>query len=110
MDVLSPRSTNVPPTVKQPQKKQAEAEAEVAKPKVKDHAPPPPSIVIQPPERSGDLTVQYKTGKELGKGGFAICYEGKQRGKNGGQTYALKIVKAQMAQKKMEDKVRGVLM
>ncbi|KAL8827607.1 MAG: hypothetical protein Q9170_006945 [Blastenia crenularia] len=104
---LSPRSANIQIKPRISQKKTTEQEVKLIKPK--DHASPPPSVVIQPPESPGGLTVQYRTGKELGKGGFAICYEGQQRGLHGGQTYALKIVKASMAQKKMEDKFRTEL-
>ena len=47
-------------------------------------------------------------GKELGKGGFAICYEGTLAGQKYGSRstkFALKIVKAKMGMKKMEEKV-----
>ena len=46
-------------------------------------------------------------GRELGKGGFAICYEGTLLGQKYGKnsTFALKIVKAKMGLKKMEEKV-----
>ncbi|KAL8714744.1 MAG: hypothetical protein Q9220_001257 [cf. Caloplaca sp. 1 TL-2023] len=108
VEVLSPRSTNIQSKPQTLHKQVVESEAaKYAKPK--DHASPPPSLVIQPPQFTGGLTVQYRIGKELGKGGFAICYEGQQRGAHGGQTYALKIVKATMAQKKMEEKFRTEL-
>ncbi|KAL8946727.1 MAG: hypothetical protein Q9222_006919 [Ikaeria aurantiellina] len=108
VEVLSPRSTNVQSKPQTLHKQVVESEAaKFVKPK--DHASPPPSLVIQPPQVVGGLTVQYRIGKELGKGGFAICYEGQQRGTHGGQTYALKIVKATMAQKKMEEKFRTEL-
>lgn len=109
---LSPRSGNIQMKPRVTQKKVTEYEINEVKEvkevkfiKQKDHASPPPPLVIQPPENPGGLTVQYRVGKELGKGGFAICYEGQQRGLHGGKTYALKIVKATMAQKKMEEKV-----
>lgn len=45
-------------------------------------------------------------GRELGKGGFAICYEGTLLGhKHETNKFALKIVKAKMGVKKMEEKV-----
>lgn len=49
----------------------------------------------------------YKTGKCLGKGGFAICYEGQLAGTK--HRYALKIVKSKMPQKKMEQKFQTEL-
>ncbi|KAL8718064.1 MAG: hypothetical protein Q9225_004758 [Loekoesia sp. 1 TL-2023] len=104
---LSPRSANIQIKPRASQKKVVEQEVKFVKPK--DHASPPPSLVLQPPESPGGLTVQYRIGKELGKGGFAICYEGQQQGVHGGQTYALKIVKASMALKKMEEKFRTEL-
>ncbi|KAL8697134.1 MAG: hypothetical protein Q9224_002456 [Gallowayella concinna] len=108
MEPLSPRSTNIQSKPRTLQKKVVEQEAgKLSKPK--DHAAPPPKIVIQPPDVYGGHPVQYNTGRLLGKGGFAICYEGQQRGQNGGPTYALKIVKASMGQKKMEDKFRTEL-
>lgn len=108
MEALSPRSVNIQVKPRATQKKVVEQEAmKFSRPK--EHASPPPSLVIQPPEAPGGLTVQYHIGKELGKGGFAICYEGQQRGRHGGHTYALKVVKATMTQKKMEDKVHPAL-
>ena len=73
--------------------------------KEKNHASPPPSIVAEP---SGDLNVKYETGRLLGKGGFAVCYEGTVIGLKYGKNlpkFALKIVKANMGMKKMEEKV-----
>ena len=104
VEPLSPRSTNIASKPRALQKKVVEQEAAKTT-KQKDHASPPPSLVIQPPEAHDDVAVQYRTGRLLGKGGFAICYEGQRQGKHGVQTYALKIVKASMAQKKLEDKV-----
>ncbi|KAI4245924.1 MAG: hypothetical protein LQ352_006482 [Teloschistes flavicans] len=107
MEALSPRPTNIP--IKPRKTKEnvvKQEEIQLAKPK--DHAPPPPKTVIQPPEVPGALSVQYRTGRELGKGGFAICYEGRQcHGDHGGRIYALKIVKSAMTQKKMEEKIHA---
>ena len=75
--------------------------------KDKNHAPPPPKVVAEP---GGDLGVKYETGKLLGRGGFAICYEGTIVGHKYGKNlpkFALKIVKAKMGMKKMEEKVRS---
>lgn len=74
----------------------------------KSLAQPPPPLVVQPPTEYGALSEKYKMGKHLGKGGFAICYEGELQCRVPGKRnklYALKVVKAKMTQKKMEDKV-----
>ena len=117
MEALSPRSANIqakPKLSKLKEKELADDEekkAEAAKKalKEKDYAPAPPEWVLQPPIRMGGLTEKFRTGKCLGKGGFAICYEGELRnkGRGAGKTiFALKIVKTYMNLKKMEDKVR----
>ena len=117
MEALSPRSANIqakPKLSKLKEKELAdddEKKAEAAKKalKEKDYAPAPPEWVLQPPIRKGGLTEKFRTGKCLGKGGFAICYEGELRnkGRGAGKTiFALKIVKTYMNLKKMEDKVR----
>ena len=115
MDPLSPRSSNIKisqkPATKQEVAEIANAKLAAAKKaqKEKDHAAPPPSIIYQPEGPSGEPAEKYKTGRLLGKGGFAICHEGELRGKRYGQhvyKFALKIVKAEMSQKKMQEKVR----
>lgn len=78
--------------------------------KEKEYAPAPPEWVIQPPIARGGLAEKFRTGRCLGKGGFAICYEGELRNKRNGSNntiFALKIVKAKMSQRKMEEKVRS---
>lgn len=70
----------------------------------KDHPPPPPPFVQEPPSKGRPTGAVYETGRLLGKGGFAICHEGRRQG--GKEIFALKIVKSQMPQKKMEQKVR----
>lgn len=65
----------------------------------KTHASPPPSI-LREPGREGE---EYITGNFLGKGGFAVCYEGKLS--RNGRLYAMKVVKSEMHQKKMQEKV-----
>ena len=114
MEPLSPRSTNIqskPRSVKQKDNAEEEAkktEAARKAQKEKDYAPPPPEWVMQPPIARGELAEKYRTGKCLGRGGFAICYEGELRGRNkgsGNTVFALKVVKAKMNQKKMEEKV-----
>lgn len=65
----------------------------------KHHADPPPSLVPEP-EDGGE---RYSMGAFLGKGGFAVCYEGTLA--RNGRVFAMKVVKSQMPQKKMEEKV-----
>lgn len=116
MDPLSPRSTNIK-VLQKLVTKQDEADVANAKlalaakkaQKERDHAAPPPPVVYQPEGPSGEPAEKYRTGRLLGKGGFAICHEGELRGKRYGSRvykFALKIVNAEMSQKKMQDKVR----
>lgn len=60
----------------------------------------PPLTVTEP----GSRPQTYQTGKKLGKGGFAVCFEG--RTTNTGEIFALKVVKAEVQQKKMMEKFR----
>lgn len=113
MEPLSPRSGNIQIKAKTKQKEKVDDEiknAEAARKaaKEKEYAPPPPEWVIQPPMPGGLLSEKFKIGRQLGKGGFAICYEGELRSKRRGSqksVFALKIVRAKMSQKKMEEKV-----
>lgn len=100
MEALSPRDANIQ-VRKQPAQK-AKQPAKVAS-KEKDHPPPPPSEVLEPPSFDRKDGAIYETGRPLGKGGFAICYEGKCRETK--EVFALKVVKSHMPQKKMEQKV-----
>lgn len=120
MEALSPRSTNVqarPKFSKLKEKELADEEAKKAEAakkalKEKEYAPAPPDWVLQPPIVKEGLAEKFRTGRCLGKGGFAICYEGELRnkGRGAGKTiFALKIVKTYMNQKKMEDKFRTEL-
>jgi hypothetical protein len=105
MDALSPRSTNLPlkqkaHTTQQKVDRHAPPPAAAQKAAVsKFHAPPPPSIVTEPCEHGE----RYSTGLFLGKGGFAVCYEGRLQ--RNGRVFALKVVKSEMAQRKMAEKV-----
>ena len=124
MEALSPRSTNIQVRSKPVKSKDSVdlagkaararaskvvADAEAKKIKAKDFASHPAEgeLVIQPPGKDGTLSVPYKMGKYLGKGGFAICHEAEllERRNRRGTKYALKIVKAKMNQSKMEEKV-----
>lgn len=105
MEALSPRSTNLPIKKKESETRQkvdpnAPAAAPAQKPAPsKVHAPPPPPIVTEP----GEDGERYSTGQFLGKGGFAVCYEGKLL--RNGRVFAMKVVKSEMHQKKMAEKV-----
>jgi hypothetical protein len=102
MEALSPRDINAQVKVKQVAQKAKAAPAQALK-REKDHPPPPPPEVCEPPSSDRINGAIYHTGRCLGKGGFAICYEGELAGTK--QKFALKIVKSQMPQKKMEQKV-----
>lgn len=103
MEALSPRDANANIRAKQAVAK-AEAPAAKLQQKEKDHPPPPPTEVLEPPSSDRKNGAIYETGRFLGKGGFAICHEGRLKGTK--QIYALKVVKSRMPQKKMEQKVR----
>ena len=117
MEPLSPRSANIQIKSKSKKAKDAaEMEAEEARKaeaarkaaKEKEYAPVPPEWVIQPPAYRGALAEKFRTGRLLGKGGFAMAYEGELRGKSSKDNkniYALKVVRVKMSQKKMEEKV-----
>lgn len=102
MEALSPRSTNQmikPKAVMDRKIVNKPAAAAGQKASSKNHADPPPPLVPEPAE-GGE---RYAIGAFLGKGGFAVCYEGTLA--RNGRVYAMKVVKSQMPQKKMEEKV-----
>jgi len=102
MEALSPRDANAQVRVKQNLQKAKAAPVQALK-REKDHPPPPPAEVIEPRSSDRENGAIYYTGRLLGKGGFAICYEGQLSGTK--EKFALKIVKSHMPQKKMEQKV-----
>jgi hypothetical protein len=106
MEALSPRDTNSHLRAKQPAQKSKPPVPKLAQ-KEKDHPPPPPAEVREPPSSDRTNGAIYYTGRCLGKGGFAICYEGQLAGTK--QLYALKMVKSHMPMKKMEQKVLHLL-
>jgi hypothetical protein len=111
MEALSPRDANV--RTKKPQvDRKGKGLAATEKPaparalqREKDHPLPPPAQVVEPPSSDRENGAIYNTGRLLGKGGFAICYEGSITIDNTKRKFALKIVKSHMPQKKMEQKV-----
>lgn len=76
--------------------------AQIKAQKNKEHPPPPPTEVREPPSTDRPAGALYQVGKLLGKGGFAICYDGQLLPDK--KKYALKIVKSHMPPK-MEQKV-----
>ncbi|KAJ5999897.1 hypothetical protein N7481_000306 [Penicillium waksmanii] len=108
MEALSPRSTNQMIRPKPiPERKMTDKNAAAGpvqkSSSSKNHADPPPSFVPEP-EEGGE---RYSIGGFLGKGGFAVCYEGTLA--RNGRLFAMKVVKSQMPQKKMEEKFRTEL-
>lgn len=108
MEALSPRDANAQVRAKQPAQQKAKGPVAKLAGKEKDHPPPPPAEVLEPPSSDRPNGAIYQTGRCLGKGGFAICYEGQLAGTK--RRYALKIVKSHMPQKKMEQKVLATMM
>lgn len=110
MEALSPRDANALPKRTTDLKVKAAAQLKTAKDK--DHPPPPPPNVTEPPSSDRRNGAVYQVGKLLGKGGFAICYDGKNV--DTGKRHALKIVKShmpfKMQQKVMRHRTRNVIM
>ncbi|KAL4786606.1 hypothetical protein BJX76DRAFT_320804 [Aspergillus varians] len=109
MEALSPRTTNQmikpKPSMERKvlDKNAAATNAAQKAASAKNHAPPPPALILEP----GEDGERYSTGAFLGKGGFAVCYEGTLL--RNGRVFAMKVVKSDMAQKKMQEKFRTEL-
>ena len=102
MEALSPRDANAQRVPRAPELKTKAAAQVLKAAKDKEHPPPPPNNVVEPPSTDRREGMVYEVGKLLGRGGFAICYEGTPAGSS--KKFALKIVKSQMPTK-MEQKV-----
>ncbi|KIW22952.1 uncharacterized protein PV07_11193 [Cladophialophora immunda] len=108
MEVLSPRSANLPmgppkATRKPKVDSKPKPDVKLTNPdRIDDRWRPPPSIT-----EPGSSPETYIMGKKLGKGGFAVCFEGKS--KTTFEVFALKVVKAKVEQKKMMEKFRTEL-
>ncbi|KAI1004667.1 hypothetical protein K3495_g3551 [Podosphaera aphanis] len=108
MEALSPRDANAHIRTKYVPKQELKPIAlSKTRQKEKDHPPPPPAEVIEPPSFDRKNGAIYKTGNLLGRGGFAICYEGQHSSSK--KKFALKIVKSHMPLKKMEQKFQTEL-
>ncbi|KAI1166887.1 hypothetical protein F5B18DRAFT_604613 [Nemania serpens] len=106
-DALSPRDVNaqLPGRAIESGKPRA---AVASKPIKREKEPPlqPPGQVHEPPSTDRKDGAVYNVGKILGRGGFAVCYEGQLPGHR--KKYALKIVKSKMPSK-MEQKFQTEL-
>ena len=108
MEPLSPRAVNIQTKPRTTTKANCDPVKAQGPSKAKDPVPKPPPLVIQPPAGHGMLSDKYKIGNHLGKGGFAVCYEGElqcQKYNAQDRIYALKTVPAKMNNSKMEEKV-----
>ena len=99
MEALSPLDINA----QCPRYNELKTKPSAATKASKEHPPPPPAEVYEPASSDREDGVAYTVGKMLGKGGFAVCYDGRLN--STGERFALKIVKSQMPSK-MEQKVR----
>jgi len=71
---------------------------------MRSHADAPPQVVYDPTGR------QYHTEKQLGRGGFAICWQAQQTEgtRTTSKTVALKIVKSKVEPRKLAQKVSSL--
>ncbi|KAI0841999.1 kinase-like protein [Hypoxylon sp. FL0890] len=108
-DALTPRDVNaqLPHRPAEVAKTKA-ATASKAVQKEKELPPQPPPVVYEPPSFDRKDGAAYQVGKMLGKGGFAVCYEGYLVGSKSRRKYALKIVRSKMPSK-MEQKFQTEL-
>lgn len=107
-DALSPRDVNAQLPIRAIESaKPRAAVASKAPPKEKEPPVQPPAQVYEPPSTDRKDGAIYQVGKMLGKGGFAVCYEGQLPGHR--KKYALKIVRSKMPSK-MEQKVWPAIM
>ncbi|KAI0019559.1 protein kinase-like domain-containing protein [Xylariomycetidae sp. FL0641] len=106
-DALSPRDANAQLPIRTTENPKVKA-AVASKPPQKEKELPlqPPPDVFEPPSSDRRDGAVYRVGKMLGKGGFAVCYEGTLPGQR--KKYALKIVKSKMPSK-MEQKFQTEL-
>jgi len=102
MEALSPRDANAKRAAPKAAELKTKTVAQLKSTKEKDHPPPPPAELPEPPSVDRPDGALYQVGKMLGKGGFAICYQGYLMPSR--HKYALKVVKSQMPHK-MQQKV-----
>ncbi|KAH6895211.1 hypothetical protein B0T10DRAFT_602929 [Thelonectria olida] len=105
LEALSPRDANAQRAPKMTDVKTKTA-AQMRPNKDKEHPPPPPPEVFEPPCTDRPEGACYQVGKLLGRGGFAICYNGQLLPSK--QRFALKVVKSIMPAK-MEQKFQTEL-
>ena len=104
VEALSPRPANLPMNPPAAVKKtKNDTQTKSAQPPVnrdKIDEKWRPAGMVREPGTDGDA---YLTGKKLGRGGFAVCFEG--RSERTRDIVALKVVKSHVEQKKQLEKV-----
>ncbi|OLN82017.1 Serine/threonine-protein kinase plo1 [Colletotrichum chlorophyti] len=97
LEALSPRDANAQRMPKAIEMKTCKPVAQLKATKEKEPPPQPPATVEEPPSTDRPNGAVYQVGKMLGKGGFAVCYQGYLLPER--KKYALKIVRSQMPSK-----------
>ncbi|KAF6840045.1 plk plk-unclassified protein kinase [Colletotrichum plurivorum] len=97
LEALSPRDANAQRMPKAVEMKTTKPVAQLKAAKDKEPPPQPPAVVDEPPSNDRPNGALYQVGRMLGKGGFAVCYQGYLMPER--KKYALKIVRSQMPSK-----------
>ncbi|TDZ74337.1 Serine/threonine-protein kinase plo1 [Colletotrichum trifolii] len=97
LEALSPRDVNAQRMPKAIEMKTSKPVAQLKSAKDKEPPPQPPANVEEPPSSDRQDGAVYQVGRMLGKGGFAVCYQGYLLPER--KRYALKIVRSQMPSK-----------
>ncbi|KAI8208892.1 Serine/threonine-protein kinase plo1 [Colletotrichum sp. SAR 10_76] len=100
LEALSPRDANAQRMPKAIEMKTTKPVAQLKAAKDKEPPPQPPAAVDEPPSSDRPNGAVYQVGRMLGKGGFAVCYQGYLMPER--KKYALKIVRSQMPSKMMQ--------
>ncbi|KAI9758003.1 MAG: hypothetical protein M4579_003239 [Chaenotheca gracillima] len=116
MEVLSPRTTNVPARPKTVSKivkgSQPTTTSATKLNREKNHPSEPPAHLQEPSWPAGQSGKRYAIKNVLGRGGFAICYEAEEEDENNhptGNVFALKIVRRVHPLTKMMEKFKTEL-
>ncbi|KAK1451767.1 hypothetical protein CMEL01_06341 [Colletotrichum melonis] len=100
LEALSPRDANAQRMPKAIEMKTSKPVAQLKAAKDKEPPPVPPASIDEPPANDRPNGAVYQVGRMLGKGGFAVCYQGYLLPER--KKYALKIVRSQMPSKMMQ--------